>query len=107
MTAWEKLQLPDGYARLNLREWMLGATPIGKSLIMQEVRKLNCENIMKKRDDFIWIDETSEAIKDEIKKEIELAEVRKELDAWSKNEEMIHKAMHSTLLMDDTQEGKK
>ena len=107
MTTWEKLQLPDGYARLNLREWVLGATPTGKSLIMQEMRKLNCENIMKKRGDFIWIDETSEATKDEIKREIELAEVRKELDAWSKNEEMIRRAMHSTLLMDDMQEGEK
>lgn len=60
MTIWEKLLLPDGYARLNLREWMLGATPTGKSLIMQEARKMVCKNIIEnKQDGIFWFDENA------------------------------------------------
>lgn len=60
MTIWEKLLLPDGYARLSLREWMLGATPTGKSLIMQEARKMVCKNIIEnKPNDIVWFDENA------------------------------------------------
>lgn len=60
MTIWEKLLLPDGYARLNLREWMLGATPTGKSLIMQEARKMVCKGIVENEpNDILWLDENA------------------------------------------------
>lgn len=61
MTTWEKLLRPDGYARLSLRKWMLGGTPIGKSLIMQEERKLVCKSIKEnKPDDILWLEESAE-----------------------------------------------
>ncbi len=62
MTIWEKLLLPDSYARLSLREWMLGGTPTGKSLIMQEARKLVCKSIEEnKPDGILWFEESAEA----------------------------------------------
>lgn len=61
MTTWEKLLRPDGYARLSLREWMLGATPSGKSLIKQEARKLVCKSIKEnKPNGIIWFEESTE-----------------------------------------------
>lgn len=61
MTTWEKLLRPDGYARLSLREWMLGATPSGKSLIKQEARKLVCKSIKEnKPNGIIWFEESAE-----------------------------------------------
>lgn len=61
MTTLEKILLPDGYARLNLREWQLAPIPAGKSLIKASMRRLTVEGIKEnKPDNILWFDEGAE-----------------------------------------------
>ena len=49
----------DCYKNRSLREWLMGGTPVTKSLILQEIRKMTVDGIKEnKPDQIIWIEES-------------------------------------------------